>query len=73
MRKGYLLGSVVLFVRSILCIVATAVEVALGRYTMDSLQFIGAVVFHPITAITASFLLVKARPRSPGIGKEGAL
>jgi hypothetical protein len=61
MHRGYLITSLALFAVSFLCIGDTAVGVIRGAFGMDTWYFWGAVVFHPATAIAASFLLVKGR------------
>jgi hypothetical protein len=61
MRKGYLIGSIVLFILSLTCIIYTIVEVIQVKYGLGSLNLWGAVVFHVVTAVIASFLLSRAQ------------
>ena len=71
MHKGWLIGSVIVFALSLACIGTTVVEMIQGKYGMNSLDFWGAVIFHPVTAIVAAFLLVKAsRAKQETLGRE---
>jgi hypothetical protein len=61
MRKGFLMGSIILFIVSLICIIYTIVEVIQVRYGLGSLNLWGGVVFHVVTAVIASFLLSRAQ------------
>ncbi|MEW6355874.1 MAG: hypothetical protein AB1696_06100 [Planctomycetota bacterium] len=62
MRKGFLIGAIVVLSMGGACIAATVLEVATGKCGMGSASFWGGVAFHACAGIVASFLLVKARP-----------
>ncbi len=63
MQKFYQCVSILLFVVSFICIINTVVEVIMGKYGIASQDFLVAAIFHPLTAIIASFMLVKSRPK----------
>ena len=71
MHKGYLSGSIIVFIFSFVCIISTFIDVLQLKYTTGSIDLWGSVVFHATTAIIASFLLVKARPVKQMLQKEG--
>jgi len=65
-NKGYLIASIVIFVVSIACILGTAYEVIQGTYGLASFNLWGGVLFHGVSAVVASFLLVKAHGQKAG-------
>ena len=60
MQIGYLIGSIVVGLLSLICIGSTVYEVAIGKYAIMTGNFWGAAVFHGITAVVAVWLLLKA-------------
>ena len=63
---------VVLMLLSLICIVTTVVEVAMGKAGLWSAPAIGAYIFHPLTMATALWLLAgKRREPVPEPAKEG--
>ena len=73
MYIGYLIGSIILFVLSPVCIGTTVTQVIRREYGMGSLNFWGAVVFHVVTAIIAVLLLDRARSKKQSTNKEEQL
>jgi len=73
MRKGYLIGCIILFIVSLGCIGTTVVEVIRKTYTMSSWNFWGAVIFHVVVAMIAVFLLARTRNVQHDTHKEGEL
>jgi len=70
MRKGFLVGAIVVLLLGGTCITATVIAVVMGKCGMGSLPFLGGVVFHACAGIVASFLLVKAQPPKQEDGEK---
>jgi len=70
MHKGYLIGSVILFVVSIGCVATVVVKTAQGEYGMGSLNCWGSIACHAVTAVVAAFLLDKAHGEKEQTEKE---
>ncbi|MFC1836368.1 hypothetical protein ACFL2Q_16875 [Thermodesulfobacteriota bacterium] len=65
MNKGYLIAAIILFAVSIVCVIAVSLETIGREFGMLYLDFWGGVLFHAVSAIVASFLLVKAHKLKP--------
>jgi len=71
MQKFRQCVSILLFIVSFICVVNTVVEVVMGKYGIVSVEFLATAIFHPLTSIIASFMLVKSRPKQEVKEKEG--
>ena len=63
MNKRLLLGSVVFFALSLLCICSTTWRIVQGSVAMWSTYFWIAMVFHPVTGLIGLLLLDLAAPQ----------
>ena len=73
MHKGYLVGSIILFVIALACIATTVINVIQEEATLSSLGFWGAVVFHAVLSLIAVFALEKARTTQTTTQEEAKL
>ena len=71
MNRGLLAGAVVLLAMSMLCIVATTVQMLQGQYGFGHWRFWAAAVFHPGTAVAGAWLLSLAVPPRDEPESEG--
>jgi len=60
MSWGWLIGAVVVWLASAICIIGTMYELAVGKSDLGKWDFWGGVAFHGVTAILALWLLLKA-------------
>ena len=70
MHRGFLIGSVILFVLSLGCISVAVIRVVQGVFGMGSPGLWGAVAFHVVTALVAMFLLDGAVRAKREAGEE---
>ena len=55
----YLIGAILSGIASLSCIIATAIEYIRGKFSLNSSDLWGAVVFHLITGVLAVWLASK--------------
>jgi hypothetical protein len=60
MNWGWLIGAVVVWLVSAICIIGTIAEVGTGKNSIRKPGFWGGVAFHAVTAVAALWLLLKA-------------
>jgi len=55
----WIISAVIFFLLSIVCGVSTALEIKSCKLDPKSVEYLGSIAFHAITAIIAIFLLIK--------------